>query len=100
MTSPSAHALRRIMERFPGVCPGQVLADCRDLIREGHPPCITTRYSRKVYRFWLIDGRCLVVVAEGDKVVTVAPAPFVYRCRMGETAWYVADNEVRRMREK
>lgn len=72
-----SHALRRIMERLPGVCPGLVLRDIDDLVDAGEIEPILSDDASLIYRVGLTDGRIFVAIMHRwtRQLMTVMPTP-------------------------
>jgi hypothetical protein len=56
------HVMRRVMQRLPGVCVGQVLRDIDDLILDATAEPLVMDDRVEIYRLALVDGRVFVAV--------------------------------------
>jgi hypothetical protein len=90
------HALHRVMQRFPGLCPGVVMR-CIDATIETTDP-LAIIDGEAVYRVALPDGRSLVAVYRivSMAVVTVMTTPCQAYC--GNRVFAVTETTIERIR--
>jgi hypothetical protein len=90
------HALRRVMERSPGNCPGLVLRRIDEAIEAGNS--LISYGNEALYRLRLDDGQslCIVVNPLSKHVITVMTVPCI--AHVASRAYQIGEDTIEKVK--
>ena len=90
------HAMRRIMERLPGVCPGSVLRQIDATVNGTDPLAIID--GEALYRVFLPDGRSFVAIWRVSDSITFTVMTTPCEAWVGNRKYHVTETSIVRIK--